>query len=131
LAAHQNPSATKEKTTDISAPATSSTRMDDVAQAGDDRENGSRSIAIQTEDGLVQEVTCTASSITNLRFAILGKTLFLAAADSSKITLMIAGKGSTLSVIPCEQWKGRKAKIAFTPSPVEKRPAEIMSIDFL
>ena len=132
LAAHQNPSATKGKTTDISAPATSSTGMDDVArQAGGDGENRSRSSPIQTEEGLVQEVTCTVSSITNLRFAILGKTLFLAAADSSKITLLVAGKGSNLSVIPCEQWKGRKAKIAFTSSPEEKRPAEIMSIDFL
>jgi hypothetical protein len=66
-----------------------------------------------------------------VRFAILGKTLLLAAADSAKIALLVAGKNSTVSAVPCEQWKGRKAKITFAASPDEKSLAEIISVDFL
>lgn len=132
LTARQNPSATTGKTSNLPARATSSAAADDLAlQAGGDREYGLQSASSQTEEGLIQEATCTASSITNVRFAILGKTLLLTAADSSKITLLVAGKISTVSAVPCEQWKGRKAKITFIALSDEKNLAEIISVDFL
>jgi len=131
VAAYQNSSAPKGKTPDPPARATASTPSGDAApQLAGDREKGLPSASGQTEEGSIQDAACTASSVTNVRFAILEKTLLLSAADASKVTLLNAGKSVTLSSMPCEQWKGRKARIAFVPSPDEKAPGEIVSIDF-
>ena len=87
--------------------------------------------ANDTQEGLIQEVTCAPSSVPAMRFANLGKTISLSAPDSSRIVLRVAGKDSTLSAAPCDQWKGRKARISYTPSPDEASPGTILSIDLL
>jgi len=127
LAAHQNQSVNKETT--VAAPPISGGSEDSTQLTN---ANGQRETqpTKETQEGIIQEVICAASSATNVRFAILGKTLSLAATDTSKITLRVSEQESNLSAMPCEQWKGKKAKIAFVPSPDEKAPAEIISVDF-
>lgn len=131
VAAHQNSSALKGNTADPPAPATASAPPGDAArQVAGDREKALPSASGQTVEGSILDAACTTSSVTNVHFAILGKTLLLTAPDASKVTLSNAGKSVTLLSLPCEQWKGRKAKITFVPSSDEKIPGDIISIDF-
>ena len=123
LQAHQSSSANKEKTTVSPKVADADgSELSNSAAAG---------TAHEMQEGVIQEVTCAASAISIIRFAVLGKTLLLAAPDSSKITPTADGKDSGLSAAPCDQWKGRKARISFLPSPDEETPGEILSIDLL
>jgi len=113
-------------------PATSTGDSEQVRiRVSGDSQTAAQSPANDTQEGLIQEVTCGASSVSAVRFAILGKTLSLAAPDSRKIALRLAGKDSNLSATPCDQWKGRKARISYAPSANEKSPAAILSIDLL
>jgi len=131
VAAHQNSSTLKGNSADPPALATASTPSGDAApRVSGDREKGLPSASSQTEEGSIQDAACTASSVTNMRFAILGETLLLAAADASKVSILNAGKSVTLSSLPCEQWKGRKAKITFVRSSDGKTAGDIISIDF-
>ena len=132
LTAHQKPSGANGKSPEASAPVTSSAAADDLKQqAGGEQANESKPPSSQTEEGLIQEATCGVSAVTGVCFAILGKTLFLAATDSSRISLRVSEKESSLNAMPCEHWKGKKAKITFVPSLHETTPGEIISIDFL
>jgi hypothetical protein len=128
LAAHKNSSAAKTKSSDSPAPATPVATGDGLPQQVG---NQTQPATSQTEEGLIQDAACTASTITSVRFAILGKTLSLTSPDPSTIAVSVDGKSSSWSAVPCEQWKGRKAKIAFAPAPDEKTPAAIISVDFL
>lgn len=65
-----------------------------------------------------------------MRFAILGETLDLAAADSSKVAIRVGGTDSTLAANPCAQWNGRKARITYALSADGQKTAQISAIDF-
>ena len=132
LAAHKNSSAAKTKSSDNPAPATTAAAGDESAQqVGGDMKSQTQPASRQIEEGLIQDASCTASAITSVHFAILGKTVSLTSPDPANIAVTAEGKPSSWSAVPCEQWKGRKARIAFAPAPDEKTPAAIISVDFL
>jgi len=80
---------------------------------------------ISRQEGVIRDAECNAANV-NLHFAILGETLALSASDITKISIRLSGKESALSAMPCEQWKGRKAQLTYTPAPDN----QITSIDF-
>lgn len=132
LAAHKNSTAAKAKNSESPAPATTTAAGGQLTQqVGTEKKNQTQPASSQIEEGLIQDATCTASTITSVHFAILGKTVSLISTDPATITFSLEGKPSNWSALPCEQWKGRKARIAFAPAPDEKTPAGIISVDFL
>lgn len=118
---------------DDSAP---SQDADDTASSSKSNDTATNSLAqgVQTprsEDGLIRDVDCTALPHAKIQFAILGETLRLSVNDVASLTYQIGGKDSSAGAIPCSQWKGRKAKITFQPSPGPESSGEATSIDFL
>ena len=131
LASHKELAARKEGAIPLNAPASADS---DTTEPGSSPEQTVPSKAADhessSEEGIIREVTCNAPSGISMRFAILGETLVLAAANPEKLVIHVAGKEATLSDIPCEQWKGRKARVSYMPPSGENKPGEISSIDF-
>lgn len=83
-----------------------------------------------SEEGVIREVHCDASSGATVRFAILGDTLTLSALDVMKIEYRANGKYSNAAANPCSEWNGRKARISYKPAQDKKFSGEIVSIEF-
>ena len=107
------------------APATTATPV----AAGNPGEHGSTP-QTRVEEGLIREADCGAPGQITIRFAILGETLVLSASDPAKVALRSAGKDLGLNAIPCSDWKGRKARIAFTPASNPDQNGSILAVDF-
>jgi len=82
------------------------------------------------QQGIIREARCDTPTGVTMRFAILGETLDLAAADSSKVAIRVGGTDSTLAANPCAQWNGRKARITYALSADGQKTAQISAIDF-
>lgn len=87
--------------------------------------------AAHTEEGVIQEVECSKSLPISMKFAILGSTLTLGAADIEKIKILTNGKESNIAENSCDKWKGRKARISYESASDTKTTGKILSIEFL
>jgi tetratricopeptide (TPR) repeat protein len=85
-------------------------------------------ISVSAQEGIIRDASCSSSPL-NVQFAILGETLSLAISDLANLPIRVAGKNASLSENPCQQWKGRKARISYSPA-ADNSPSEISSIDF-
>jgi tetratricopeptide (TPR) repeat protein len=83
-----------------------------------------------TVEGVIREARCDGVKGVTLRFAILGETLSLAAADIAQIEFRKDGKASRADENPCVQWKDRKARLTYQSGPDAKSSGEIKGIDF-
>lgn len=83
-----------------------------------------------SEDGVIRESHCDNSKGAMVKFAILGDTLLLSAADVTKIAYKAKGLDSTAAANPCAEWHGRKARITYQSAQDKKFNGVIVSIEF-
>ncbi len=83
-----------------------------------------------SEEGVIREARCGASTGAKVEFAILGDTLVLYAPDLTRIEYRANGKESTAAANPCSEWKGRNARITYKPATEKTSGGEITAMDF-
>lgn len=88
-------------------------------------------VSIMTE-GQITELICSKAPevLLTLTTAADGKQLLLHATDIGSVKILIGELVSSATAVPCAQWKDRKAKVTFEPTPGAGAQGEIRSVAF-
>jgi len=80
-------------------------------------------------EGKISAVECTHKPAVALNVSLANGIVILHATDLAKVALSLAD-GAHESLMKCEQWEGRRAKVWFVPTPGKEYAGEIAKITF-
>lgn len=83
-----------------------------------------------TVEGQITELICGKVPEVLLTLSVEKEQMLLHAADIANVTISVGEQPSTAAAMPCGQWKNRKAKVTFEPTPRAGTHGEIRGIAF-